>query len=159
MDKSAEFSECGKYRYQLVRIWDRDKPTVMCIGLNPSTANDEKNDATINWLINSLTHLGYGGLKMMNLYSYITPYPKELQMAPMYPGVNDQWILTTAANSQAIVFCWGAFKGLEYHAKKWAKIFPQAKCFGKNKNGSPWHPLALFRKGIKASEAQLSPFL
>lgn len=158
MMKSAEFSECGKHRFQLTRIWDTMKPVAMCIGLNPSTANNEKNDATINWLSNSLGHLGFGGFKMMNLYSFITAYPKELFTGPIVPGINDQWILGTAYTCQEIVFCWGAFKGLEYQASKWAKIFPDAKCFGRNKNGSPWHPLAMFRKGIKANEAKLMKY-
>ena len=50
-DSGAEFSKCGKYRYKLWRIWDRKLKLAMCIGLNPSKANSNKNDATINILI------------------------------------------------------------------------------------------------------------
>ena len=64
----AEFSKCGKYRYKLFRIWNRELPLVMAIGLNPSTANANKNDQTINYLILMLTKLGYGGFYMMNCW-------------------------------------------------------------------------------------------
>jgi hypothetical protein len=49
---SAEFSEDGIDRYILSRIWDKNKPTLGFILLNPSTANKTNNDQTINKIIN-----------------------------------------------------------------------------------------------------------
>ena len=46
-DNGADFSPDRKHRYSLWRIWDRSKPLVMFIGLNPSTANESDNDPTI----------------------------------------------------------------------------------------------------------------
>lgn len=155
MDKGAFFSDDQQYRYQLWRIWDGNLKTVMCVGLNPSTANAEKNDTTINWLVNSLTHLGYGGLRMVNLYGLITPKPKVLFAHQDPMGANKTYIAGAALASQEIVFCWGNFKGTEYHAKKMSELFPDALCFGKNKNGTPWHPLAMFRKGLTTKDAKL----
>ena len=43
----AVFSDCRKFRYALWRMWDEDKPLVMIIGLNPSTADEKVNDPTI----------------------------------------------------------------------------------------------------------------
>jgi hypothetical protein len=43
----AVFSDCRKFRYALWRMWDGDKPLVMIIGLNPSTADEKVNDPTI----------------------------------------------------------------------------------------------------------------
>ena len=40
MEKSAILSADRKYRYVLTRIWDETKPTVVFIGLNPSTADE-----------------------------------------------------------------------------------------------------------------------
>lgn len=37
--KSAEISPDGLYRYSLERTWDEDKPTVLFVCLNPSTAD------------------------------------------------------------------------------------------------------------------------
>ena len=66
-NSGAEFSKCGKYRYKLWRIWNTELKLAMCIGLNPSTANANKNDQTISYLIKMLSILGYGGFYMMNL--------------------------------------------------------------------------------------------
>ena len=43
----ALFSKDRVYRYALWRIWDLKKPKVLFIGLNPSTADEIKNDPTI----------------------------------------------------------------------------------------------------------------
>lgn len=131
----------------------------MVIGLNPSTANAEKNDNTINILITALTALGYGGLRMVNLYSLITPHPADLFNCPDPQKGNDAWIATNAFISQEIIFAWGNFKGIEHRAKKLVKDYPDALCFGKNKNGSPWHPRAMsYIKGFKMTEAKLTRF-
>lgn len=34
MERTAEISPCGNYRYNLTRIWDDNKPLVMYIGIN-----------------------------------------------------------------------------------------------------------------------------
>ncbi len=71
MIRLAKFSDCGQYRYWLLRAWDESKPEAMCIGLNPSTANSEKDDATIRILCDAMGQLGFGGFYMCNLYALI----------------------------------------------------------------------------------------
>lgn len=157
MKRSAEFSECGKYRYLLSREWDDTKPYAMCIGLNPSTANGTKDDATIRILIKVLTRLGFGGLKMVNLYSCITSKPKNIFnfLNPEVPHY--AWLTTTAFNCQTIIFCWGIFPEAVHRAKKMKTLFPGAKCFGKNQYGSPLHPMALMWQGI-INDVQLTHY-
>ena len=53
----------------------------MFIGLNPSTANEITNDPTIRRVQRFAFDWGYGGVYMMNLFAYITAYPKELEHA------------------------------------------------------------------------------
>lgn len=60
-DFGADFSNDRKYRYALWRIWDRTKPLVMFIGLNPSTANETENDPTIKSVGRISKNNGYGG--------------------------------------------------------------------------------------------------
>lgn len=158
MIRSAQFSPCGKYRYTLTRIFDSPGPLCMCIGLNPSRANDEKNDNTIDILTNALPWHGYGGFYMANLYALITPHPEELFSVPDAIGDNELWIETTAAKCKDVIFCWGAFKNIEYRAKKMIERFPGALCFGHNANGSPWHPRALHYAGIHSHETTLIKF-
>ncbi len=157
MTRSAAFSDCGKYRYLLSRIWSDDK-IAMCIGLNPSNAGSTKDDPTITRLIKTLTHLGYGGLKMVNLYAYISSNPKVLHEVPDPLKDNDKWIITTAFGCQEIIFCWGGFKNIDYRAKQMINLFPNGKCFGKTKEGRPWHPLAMMYAGMKITDATLTPY-
>jgi len=46
-NNGATFSECGRYRYKLCRIWDDSLPQVTFIGLNPSTADASIDDQTV----------------------------------------------------------------------------------------------------------------
>lgn len=142
IDKSAEFSECGKYRYCLRRIWDTNLPFVMCIGLNPSTANSEDDDPTIRNLTELLNRSGYGGLFMMNLFALISSNPDDLRSCPDPVKDNDIWLHTMLSRVDDVIFCWGSFKQAKYRVKKIVDKFPGALCLGKTSKGDPIHPLA-----------------
>jgi hypothetical protein len=152
MKRAAIFSKCNNFRYALSRIWDDSKPLVMCIGLNPSTANADSDDPTIKSLIRILQGLGFGGLQMLNLFALISPDPNALRMCPDPVKDNDRYIQNISSEFEVIVFCWGNFKQAEYRAKKFKQMFPSAMCFGKNSRGTPKHPLYL------KSNSTLIPF-
>lgn len=61
MKKDAVLSEDRKYRYLLSRNWDDTKPTVLFIGLNPSTADEKEDDPTINKCISYAKSWGNPG--------------------------------------------------------------------------------------------------
>lgn len=145
VDKGAEFSTCGKYRYVLWRVWDDSLPYAMCIGLNPSTANSEDDDPTISNLTRILRNNGFGGLYMTNLFAMISANPEDLRQCPDPLKDNDVWLDKVQRLCHGIIFCWGNFKQAEYRAKKIMNDhrYRNALCFGKNKNGSPKHPLYL----------------
>ena len=42
--KSAIFSPCNQYRYSLSRVWNLSQKPALIIGLNPSTADEKKDD-------------------------------------------------------------------------------------------------------------------
>ena len=44
MKRDAIISECGKYRYSLMREWNKNKGKVLFIMLNPSKADDKEDD-------------------------------------------------------------------------------------------------------------------
>jgi hypothetical protein len=147
--KGADFSECGKYRYRLWRIWNSNLPRAMIIGLNPSTANADTDDQTIMNLRRIMTALGYGGFYMMNCWPFITSKPELLQIDDGSNLFNDYHLALTAVECETVVFAWGNFKIIRDKGrdKELCDRFPNGMCFGKNKNGSPWHPLALMYNG------------
>ena len=75
----AHFEDDRQYRYLLWRNWDELKPKIMFIGLNPSTANEEKDDPTIRRVCIFAKKWGFGGVYMANLFPFVTAYPKELE--------------------------------------------------------------------------------
>ena len=75
----AEISECGKYRWKLWRIWDDEKPKILWIMHNPSTADAENDDPTIRRIINFSKSWGFGGLYVGNIYPFRATNPNDLK--------------------------------------------------------------------------------
>lgn len=143
MNRLAVFSEDRKYRYQLSIEWDYTLPKAMCIGLNPSTANEVDNDPTISRLVGILKHNGYGGFIMTNLFGLVSPYPEDLRTCPDPVKENDRWMADARSQCRDVIFCWGNFKQAKYRESLIKVRYTDALCFGINKNGSPKHPLYL----------------
>lgn len=139
----AQFSECGKHRFCLWRIWDEDLPAVCFIGLNPSTANQKENDPTIRRVISFAKKWGYGRVYMLNLFSFVTPFPEELKKNEFtkFYFENREMIKDITAVCDKIIFAWGNFKEAVEMANEVSINYPGAYCLKKNKNGSPIHPL------------------
>jgi hypothetical protein len=140
-NNGAEFSQDRKYRYCLWRIWDESKPMVMFIGLNPSTAKEDKNDNTITKLVKITMNNGFGGFYMMNLFAIVSPHPEILTSGVDALGDNDGWLEKIAPKCNKIVFAWGNFKEASERSLKVMEMFKGAYCLFQNKNGSPKHPL------------------
>lgn len=155
-NSGAHFSECGKYRYSLWRFWDNSLPKVLCIGLTPSNANAKKNDPTITNLITMLKQLGYGGFYMMNLFAFISSKPADLLTCADPIGTNDNELKIIRGKCKDVIVCWGNFKQATERIKTVLPMFPDSKCFGVNKNGTPFHhPLAMMYKGqVKSATLQ-----
>lgn len=139
-NSGAEFSEDRKHRYALWRIWDESKPLVMFIGLNPSTANETDNDPTIKSVCRIAANNGYGGVYMMNLFSYVSTDPKQLVVCNDN-FLNDSWLVNVRKSCKDVVFAWGNFQEAERRAFVMNGYFPDAMALHINKNGSPKHPL------------------
>lgn len=146
-NNGSEFSKDGRYRYKLWRVWDDTLLKAMCIGLNPSTANSNKNDPTINYLRMMLSKLGYGGFYMMNLFAFISSKPKDLLTCDNALGDNESKLMEVELLCDDVIICWGSFKQAEQRIKEVLPNYPMAKCFGINKNKTPYHPLAMMYNG------------
>ena len=146
--QGAAFSDCRKYRYALWRIWDERKPFVMFIGLNPSTADENGNDNTIESVERLSRYNGFGGFYMMNCFAYVSTDPNQLiDVLPGEKETNFDWLQNTFKRCKDVVFAWGAFSVVAKYQRDTAmtNMFPNAKCITKNKDGSPGHPL--YKKG------------
>ena len=150
----ADFSEDRTHRYALWRIWDMDKPLVMFIGLNPSTANEDENDPTIKSVCRIANNNGYGGIYMMNCWTYISTDPKMLVINSHTDWDNNNMLTVIEAKCKDVVFAWGNFQIVKDKGrdKELIKMFPNAKALCINKNGSPKHPLYC------KSDSKLIPF-
>ena len=137
----AVFSDCRRYRYKLWRIWDDQKPLIMFVGLNPSTANEMSDDPTIRRVKKFAFDWGFGGVYMMNLFAWVTPYPEELITSENSIGENDMHLLEVSRKCSEIIFAWGSFKEAIERAEQVKAMFPQAKALIINRDGSPRHPL------------------
>ena len=104
----AHFSRGRRYRYTLWRIWDDQRPRVMIIGLNPSTADARRDDPTIRRCIGFARDWGYGGVVVTNLFAFRATHPADLKAAadPMGPRT-DGWIRRMAGQVERIVAAWG----------------------------------------------------
>ena len=145
MERYANVSTCGKYRYSLTRIWDYSKPFVMFIGINPNRADANDDDQTTRRLKFFAEENGYGGYMLTNLFGYRSPDPLELATVedPIGPE-NDESLLTLHKLCKDVIFMWGNEGVLFERDKKIIEMFPNALCFGRSKkNGNPKHPLYL----------------
>jgi len=139
-DMGALFSEDRLHRYRLWRIWDKEKPLVMFVGLNPSKANEARNDPTINYVGDFSKKWGYGGFYMMNLFSIVSSDPKILVTCPDPIADNDSHLNEVSGMCKDVVFAWGKFTQAQERRLIIEEMFPNAMCIGK-KEGHPYHPL------------------
>ena len=138
--KKANISIDGKERFSLSRIWDKRQPKLLYIMLNPSIADGKKDDPTIKRLIFFTKKFRYGGFYVANLFTQITPYPKELNMDNLSKKNNFKIINDLIKKSDSIVYAWG---NLVSEPRELLEIIDSPLCFGKNLNGTPKHPLYL----------------
>jgi len=148
INRTAIFSRCNRYRYQLDRSWTKRtsrKSTVTFIGLNPSTADAESDDPTIRKCTTYAQSWGYNRLIMVNLFAWKTTDPKGL-MEPKDPvgTKNDQHITRAVNESSLVLACWGEHGTLLNRADELRSQYPRRlHCLQVNFSGEPTHPLYL----------------
>ncbi len=140
MIREAKFCEAKKNRYFLKRKWNNSKGLLLYIMLNPSLADEKKDDPTIRRLINFTKKFDYGGFLVGNIFTIITPNPKELDKSKGMSDKNFEEIIKLVNKVDQIVYAWGS--SIE-EPQLLKKIVLSPKCFGKNLNGTPKHPLYL----------------
>lgn len=107
-DRGAIFSPCRQYRYLLWRRWDAHRHPLLCLMLNPSTADETVNDPTVERCERRARRMGFGGVEVCNLFAFRATDPREMKAAadPVGPK-NDCAILTAALAAGMILCAWG----------------------------------------------------
>ena len=148
MIKDAIISDCGKYRYNLLRYWDTNKPYVMFVMLNPSIADARIDDSTITRCMKYALFWGYGGIVVCNLFAFRGAKPEDMLAAEDPIGSDNDHILSEQAQDAEIIVCaWGTDGSYLNRSKEVVKILKTSgtplNFLKLTKSGEPGHPLYL----------------
>lgn len=147
---SSVLSDCFHYRYRLSRGHQLHGPTFLFIGVNPSTADERVDDATIRKMRGFVARWAGRGFWVGNAFAYRTPDVAHLASVDDPVGPHNALHLAAMVKaSDVIVPCWGARQKLP--RKLWptldavqanlAATRKPLRCLGFTSSGDPRHPL------------------
>jgi hypothetical protein len=146
MNTGAIFSPCRQYRYSLFRRWSDPGVPAVFIMLNPSTADEVNNDPTVERCERRAKAMGFGALRVCNLFALRSTDPQALytHADPIGPR-NDEVILELVEGAGIVICAWGkhgnlAGRGRAVHAML-LEHGVQPHYLKLNQDGSPAHPL------------------
>ena len=151
------FSPCRTWRYTLERVWPPPeryrgaREVAAFIGLNPSTADEVKNDPTVTRCINYARRWGFHGMFMLNIFALRSTDPRALYRHPDPIGPETNRYLTELVQRREVslvVAAWGNHGALL--SRGW-DVINLVRNSGVNlyrlgeltKQGQPRHPLYL----------------
>ena len=135
IEQPAIFSPCRRWRYTLRRVWEQPRrmfedsgadmlgrpiiamsPRAMVafIGLNPSTADETKDDPTVRRCVGFAKRWGFGGMFMLNIFAFRSTDPKELYAQEDPVGTENNHYITQVIQQPGVglvVACWGNHGG------------------------------------------------
>ena len=146
LERDAVISDCGLYRYLLRRAWDYERPRLLWVMLNPSTADAEVDDATIRSCTRLCRSWGYGSFEVVNLFGFRATDPAALAAAANPMGERNDIVAEAAVGRcDVAVAAWGAHPMAQRRARQMADLIrrqrPMVYCVGTTKAGAPKHPL------------------
>lgn len=148
MQKFARLSDCGRYRYSLVRIWDEALPRLVFVMLNPSTADALTDDHTVTKCIGFADRNGFGSILIVNIWAYRATKPADLRAANWDTGPdNDAFLQGVLISPDTIICAWGANAANRWEPQRFVRL---AKMCNK-----PLHALRLTKTGIPAHPLML----
>ncbi|GAB4229052.1 MAG: DUF1643 domain-containing protein [Elainellaceae cyanobacterium] len=147
MKRGAIFDATGCYRYWLWRTWDSEAAALTFIMLNPSTADDQVDDATIRRCIRFAQAWNYGSLSVVNLFALVATYPQQLRSAADPVGHDcDRYLLEAVDRAAQVIVAWGNWGRLHQRDQAVLSLLAAHQplyCLGTCQNGQPRHPLYL----------------
>jgi hypothetical protein len=150
IQREAEMSPGGEYRYSLHRWWDPRKLELAWVCLNPSTADASVDDPTVRKIMGFSSRFGYGGFWLFNVFAYRATDPRQLlrpDVEPVGPE-NTPWQIAERCKKQGdwqvpIVAFGSIHKRLRRQAVEVMRALEIFRCLGLTKDGWPRHPLML----------------
>lgn len=143
--RGAIFSPDRRYRYALWRVWDRSRPGVTFIGLNPSTADAATDDPTVRRCLAFAERWGAGAVIVLNLFAYRATHPAEMLAAldPIGPR-NDAILRRYGRSTPLVVAAWGRHGGHLDRARCVERLLGRTlHALAFTRGGEPRHPLYL----------------
>jgi hypothetical protein len=146
-ERGTNISDCGFYRYRLWREWDRSRPTLAFLMLNPSTADHIADDPTITRCMVRAVAGKYGRLEVVNLFPLRATDPDALLPHADPLGPADGAVLDAIDRSSMVICAWGAHPAVAPRAAEVMRIIRltgmrnKVYHLGLNKDGSPRRPL------------------
>lgn len=152
MDTGALFSGCRSYRYKLWRYWGNDRTPngrdhVCFLMLNPSTADETKNDPTVERCQRRAVAMGYGGIVVTNIFAIRMTNPAGLTTVDDPIGPENDWHIKDEAFRCAKIVCaWGTHgrylnRGREVYEMLKSRWPEKLHHLGLTSGGHPRHPL------------------
>lgn len=148
--KDAQISVCGQYRYWLTRQWGVSALLLPIIMLNPSKADADIDDPTIRRCMSFARREGFGGISVVNLFSFRATSPADMKATADPIGPRGSEAIERVLQSASIVgvpvlAAWGTHgsfrsrdEAVKLSAKGWGT---KLVCLGTTKDGHPKHPL------------------
>lgn len=152
----AIFDRDRKFRYCLVRNFEKGNLDIGFIMLNPSTADHNENDPTIRRCIDIAKKLNAKKLYVLNLFAFRSTKPEGLKSTndPTGPN-NDYYLKQSIEKMDKIVVAWGGKGGLNNRSNDVRDLLINYKhkvfVLKIIKDNEPHHPLYLSK--------DLNPFL
>ena len=158
MISPAVFSPDRVYRYSLVRSVNMlGKGRCCFVMLNPSTADETKNDPTVRRCISFATEWGFASLWVVNIFALRATDPAELRKVadPVGPE-NDEYLRDAFLEADTVIAAWGNRGKLNARSTEVRELMDRtgtpARCLGFTQAGEPRHPLYVrhdtARKGL-----------
>lgn len=143
----AIYSEPDRlHRFWLERLYAPGLRTVHFNMLNPSTATEEFNDATVAKCERYALAWGFNRLIVTNAFSFRARFPDVMQRAPQ-PNLpeNDTFILKACQEAELTVCGWSdhIFYHNRYHELQTLLQDQQLTALRVNRSGAPAHPVYL----------------
>lgn len=162
--REAIFSADRKYRYTLEIVWRPGQPLCQFIGLNPSTADEVKDDPTLRRVKAFAKSWGYGGIIMTNLFAFRATLPGVMkshaypvgeakfgcpwkvntgEITRCFSDRNDAHLLSASISCALTIAAWGNHGKHMKRDERVKDLIKGMKCFRLTGKGCPEHPLYL----------------